>query len=133
MSEIRIIPVIMLLAVLLVGLQGCYKVTTFVVAGGTEVTEEVSLTKDIQPIFNNSCNSSGCHNAGGLKPDLSEGNSFNALTNGGYINQETPEESELYLWLSGERSTAMPPSGTQNPSNINQLVLAWIKQGANNN
>jgi hypothetical protein len=66
-------------------LPGCYKVTTFIENNGTEVTEAVSLGKDIQPIFNNSCSLSGCHNSGGIKPNLSEGNAYNTLSNGGVL------------------------------------------------
>lgn len=133
MSINRMFPLVLLLIIFFFGFQSCYKVTTLVLNEGTEVTQEVSLAKDIQPIFNDGCGISGCHNSGGIKPNLSEGDAYNALSGGGYLNLGSPEESELYLWLSGQRATAMPPSGPSNPSNINQLVLAWIKQGANNN
>ncbi|HRG34387.1 MAG: hypothetical protein JNK69_04125 [Saprospiraceae bacterium] len=133
MSKSRIVLSFGVVAFIACCLPGCYKVTTFIENNGTEVTEVVSLTKDIQPVFNNSCSISGCHNSGGIKPNLSEGNSYNSLSNGGYVNTGSPEASGIYLWLAGKRATPMPPSGPANPSNINQLVLAWIKQGANNN
>lgn len=96
-----------------------------------EITDEVSFANDIIPIFNKSCNTSGCHNTGGIKPDLTASKAFNALTTGNYINATSPEDSELYQWIRGKRSTPMPLSGPD--ASINAAVLAWIKQGAKNN
>lgn len=95
------------------------------------VTRDVSFLADILPIFNQGCNSAGCHNSGGIPPDLSPANAYNALQNGNYINVGVAENSELYRWMRGERSVPMPLSGP-NPTN-NATVLAWIKQGALNN
>jgi hypothetical protein len=44
---------------------GCYKNSTVIPEGGDEVTRTVSFSNDIVPIFNSSCNISGCHNSGG--------------------------------------------------------------------
>lgn len=115
------------------GLQSCYKVATVYPKTDVEVTEDVSFTNDIIPIFDSKCSMSGCHNSGGIKPDLSADKAVNALSNGGYIDVNTPENSELFLWLTGKKAAAMPPGGPENPDNLNQLVLAWIKQGAQNN
>ena len=113
---------------------GCYKVTTVVIPNNGEVvTRTVSLSNDIIPILNSKCSVSGCHSSGGLKPDLSASNAFSSLTNGGYVNTGAPESSDVYLWLTGKKAVAMPIGGPSNPSNLNQLVLAWIKQGAQNN
>ncbi|HZX58685.1 MAG TPA: hypothetical protein VFE54_08165, partial [Mucilaginibacter sp.] len=73
-----------------------------------------------------------CH-SGKQAPNLSAATAYVALTTGGYLNTGTPNTSELYLWLTGKRAVAMPSGATNNPSNINALVLAWIKQGAKNN
>lgn len=96
-----------------------------------EVTTDVSFSKDIVPIFNQSCNSSGCHNAGGVSPDLTPANAYNSLNSGNYINVASPEDSELYRWMRGQRGLPMPLSGPD--ANYNATVLAWIKQGALNN
>jgi hypothetical protein len=133
MSTKRIVLSLLASVVLVINLQSCYKVTTFMDETGTLVTGDVSYTKDIAPILNNSCAVSGCHTTGGLKPDLSENNSYNSLNNGGYFNVNIPENSEVYLWLTGKKSATMPPNGPVNPSNVNQLILAWVKQGASNN
>jgi hypothetical protein len=110
-------------------LTGCYKDKTVVFDTGEEITRPVSFTADIIPIFNSSCNSSGCHSAGGKSPDLTTSNAYNSLTN--YINTGEPQSSELYLWMSGKKGAPMPLSGVN--KEFNALVLAWIKQGANNN
>jgi hypothetical protein len=112
---------------------GCYKVTTFTIANDAEITRPVSLGDDLIPLFAKNCSMSGCHNSGGIKPDLTADKVYNSLINGKYVDIDTPEKSELYLWLTGKRAAAMPVGAANNPSNINQLVLAWIKQGAKSN
>jgi hypothetical protein len=116
---------------LLAALSGCYKNSTVVSETGNEVTRAVSFSNDIIPILDKSCNTSGCHNSGGKAPDLSGANAYNSLTNRGYVNTGDPLNSELYLWISGKKSTPMPVSGVN--KDFNALVLAWIKQGASNN
>jgi len=111
----------------------CYKVTTLVVPNDAEITKPVILSTDLIPLFTKNCSISGCHNTGGTKPDLSAGNAYNSIINGNYVNLGTPENSDIYLWLTGKKALAMPAGAANNPSNINQLVLAWIKQGAKNN
>lgn len=108
---------------------GCYYDKTVLIE--EEESREISFARDIVPIFNASCNISGCHNTGGVAPVLTADKAYNALTSANYIDTGTPENSELYLWLTGKRSTPMPLSGPD-PS-INSTVLAWIKQGALNN
>jgi len=111
----------------------CYKVTTLVVTNETEITTSVSLSTDLVPLFTKNCSLSGCHNGGGQKPDLTADKAYASLINGSYVNPGAPENSEIYLWLTGKRAVTMPVGATNNPSNINQYVLAWIKQGAKNN
>ncbi|MCC6759992.1 MAG: hypothetical protein IT252_02195 [Chitinophagaceae bacterium] len=123
------------LAALVIGIgliSGCYKYTIVAPETGAEVTRTVSFKEDLLPIFNNSCNMSGCHNNGGKAPDLSAANAFNTLTSGTtYVNTNSPETSGLYLWMMGKKGTPMPLSGPN--KDYNALVLAWIKQGAKNN
>ena len=92
----------------------CYKDKTVYFDTGAEIIRSVSFTNDIIPIFNTSCNVSGCHNSGGQKPNLS-----------------SPENSVIYLWMSGKKSTPMPVGGIN--KDYNALILAWIKQGTLNN
>lgn len=117
-------------AVVVVFFTACYKDKT-VILEGAEVTRTVSFTTDIVPLFNKDCNTSGCHNTGGIKPDLSSANAYNSLQAGNYLSLEAPDQSTLYLWMAGKKSTPMPLAGPN--QNYNALVLAWIKQGAKNN
>lgn len=95
------------------------------------IVDTVFFADDILPIFNASCNSSGCHNTGGVPPDLSPGNAYDALQSGGFINVAVPADSELLEWMRGNRDLDMPLTGP-NPE-YNALILAWINQGASNN
>jgi hypothetical protein len=111
-------------------LAGCYKDRT-VVLNTSEITRTVSFSQDIIPIFNNSCNTSGCHSSGGQTPNLSQTNAFNSLITGNYIDKSDPENSIIYQKMTGKRGTPMPVSGVN--KNYAAIILAWIKQGANNN
>ena len=110
----------------------CSKITSVRVDSSPEVTGIVSFSKDIQPILSKTCAIGGCH-SGTIAPNLSNATAYNTLKNGNYINTGSAETSEVYLWLIGKRSMAMPSGAANNPSNINALTLAWIKQGAKNN
>lgn len=95
------------------------------------IEDTVSFSNDLMPIFNASCNFSPCHSSGGPPPDLTPANGYNALVNGGYIDVDNPQNSELYQWMAGNRAQPMPLSGPN--AQYNALVLAWITQGAENN
>jgi len=112
-------------------LTGCYKDKTVYFESGPEITRTVTFSGDILPIFSKSCSLSGCHVTGGHVPDLSTANAYNSLKIGNYTNTNDPLNSQIYLWLTGKKSTQMPPTGLN--KDYNALVLAWIKQGANNN
>lgn len=90
-------------------------------------TEEISFATDIMPIFNSSCNMSGCHAAGAFSPDLSPSNAYNSLTQNNLIDQNTPSNSLIYTSVS---SGSMKSFATATDASI---ILAWIQQGAKNN
>lgn len=92
---------------------------------------QISFANDIIPIFNASCNSSGCHNGAGPSPDLREAVAYESLFGGSLIDTLHPDQSELYLWMSGQRGLPMPVEGV-NASYV-ATVLQWIDQGALNN
>ncbi len=134
MSKKKIAIALLVVSTGMFFLTGCYKVKTLVIQNsGEEVTTIVSISKEIIPIFSKSCSVSGCHSSGGIKPDLSSEKAYSTLINGNYVDAANPDKSEIYLWLTGKRNTAMPVGSASNPSNINQLILAWVKQGAKNN
>lgn len=125
--------VLAIITVVILSINGCTKDTTIIIQDTAVITRAVSFSQDIQPIFKTSCNNVGCHNTGEKKPDLSQANAYASLISGNYTNVSQPENSELYLWLTGQRATAMPMGAAKNPDSINELVLAWITQGAENN
>jgi hypothetical protein len=127
----KIIGIGSLLMVLMFILNSCSKTTTVLVDNNPAVTGTVSFSKDIQPILTKNCAISGCH-SGTIAPNLSSATAYNALK-ASYINTASPATSEVYLWLTGKRAIAMPAGAQNNPSNINAIMLAWIKQGASNN
>jgi hypothetical protein len=122
---------IRLLGVLFVilSMSSCYYDEILEDAGPIEA--DISFENDIISIFDASCNIAGCHNSGGIAPDLTPANAFNSLINNGYIDIDNPVNSELYLWVSGQKSTPMPVSGVDPV--IRNTILAWIEQGAQNN
>ncbi|MCK5537096.1 MAG: hypothetical protein KAI79_09725 [Bacteroidales bacterium] len=95
------------------------------------IIENVSFSNDIIPIFNQSCNAVGCHNAGGISPDLSVENAFTVLFTGDMLDLGTPENSELYKRMIDVQKP-MPLSGILSKSQTDK-VLVWIEEGANDN
>ncbi len=127
---------IILTATVLGGLfmAGCEQDTTLTIKDvPVVVTKTVSLSKDLIPLFSKNCALSGCHATGGHSPILMSDNAYTSLTVGGFINLKDPASSKIYERLTGVLSPAMPMGRASNPSNINSLVLAWIKQGAKKN
>jgi len=114
-------------------IAGCYKDKSILVVKTEEITTPVSFSKDIIPIFSKSCTMSGCHSSGGQVPDLTPNNARRALFEQSLIDVNDPANSEVMGWLTGTIKPAMPLGASTNPSNINALMLAWIKQGAKNN
>jgi hypothetical protein len=116
--------------ILMLSLTGCYY--DEVVEQVIPPNNDVSFANDIQPIFNSNCVS--CHPTI-AEPDLTAGNSYNALINlPGSIVPFDAEASELMEMLRHDPTSdnPMPPQGPMATININ-LVEAWINQGALNN
>jgi len=123
--------IILLVVLLGTGLSGVISCTYDEVLPYTpDPGEEVFFSMDIVPIFDGNCNSAGCHNGSGPAPDLRSSVAYDALWMGGYINTDSPDQSNLYLWMT-EAFGPMPPQGSNATNNAN--VLQWITQGALNN
>ena len=97
-----------------------------------DTTIQVSFSEEIIPLFNKSCNFSGCHNTGGTSPDLSKDNAYATLQDGAYIDTETPGDSELVQWLLGNGGRRVMPINGKDDEIISK-VLTWITQGAKDN
>ena len=93
--------------------------------------ENVSFQNDLIPLFNNSCNSAGCHSNNGVPPDLSEANAYdNLMGMTDMVDIVHPEKSKLYTRMI-DTQNPMPPSGVM--SYQASQVLSWITDGANKN
>ncbi|MCI0514708.1 hypothetical protein L0128_15950 [candidate division KSB1 bacterium] len=104
---------------------------------------DVSLTHDIQPIFNASCAVSGCHNvAAAAQLNLSAGKSYSSLVEVN-ANQDATQKrvqtgdamnSYLVVKIEGRQKigSKMPPGSALSVTQI-QAIKNWIDQGAKNN
>jgi hypothetical protein len=129
-NKLKIISLFLLL--LFAVTMGCYKKSTLLINDTPAITATVSFSSDIVPLLTANCALSGCHN-GTISPDLSSANAYNSLVDGNFVSTSTPSNSLVYLWLTGKESATMPLGTSNNPSNINGYILAWITQGAEKN
>ena len=92
----------------------------------------VSFSKDIQPIFNANCNTSGCHSgtkpAGNLNLESNQAYANLMDSKSGYIDTMKPVNSILYVSMTS-KTNPMPPNGKLDACKI-ELVLKWIQEGA---
>ena len=106
-------------------------------------TGSISFSSDIQPVFDLSCATSGCHRAGhSTSLDLSGGSSYSNLVNvesknyapSKLVEPSKSENSVLYLKIVGSSETGskMPPGGTLSDASVAN-IRAWITEGAENN
>jgi hypothetical protein len=91
----------------------------------SDLPEVVSLSEHIQPVFDANC--INCH-GGSTAPDLRDENAYFDLISGNYIDIENPENSYLYVKISGTESMAQYADDYERA-----LILKWIEQGAEDN
>ncbi len=101
----------------------------------TPVPANVTFKKDVQSIFNKNC--IGCHKGGLTSPNLTDSNSFTALTTPTLqgellVTPGSAEGSILYQALIGKGAPQMPPNGVLSASKL-AIVEKWINDGAPNN
>lgn len=110
---------------LMLGFQSCqYEWIEF---EEVEIPEVVSFETDIVPLFEAGCNSNVCH-GGGKDPDLRPDKAYNSLLSGGYVDVANPEQSSIYTSvITGGSMAQYSQPGDE------ELILAWIEQGALNN
>jgi len=95
----------------------------------------ISFSSDIQPIFNTDCNKSGCHDGNNYDPNLTAGNSYDALFNTGDIDTTNAANSKIYIRITYPTSNSkfMPKGGSPLANSEISKILGWIQQGAKNN
>ena len=98
--------------------------------------ENVSYSEHIQPIFNNHCNNTGCHNSADAAGDIRLTSYGELFASPFMVIPFAPDESTLYLSVSGQTVNIMPPPyGNTFPLNDNQIngIRVWILEGAEAN
>ena len=86
----------------------------------------LSFANDIIPIFELSCATTNCHD-GSWKPNLTANVAYVELTTKGYINTNSPADSELYIKIDGG---SMQQYATDEDR---YYILRWIEEGAEDN
>ena len=97
----------------------------------TTIPDSVSFSANVIPVFNEHCNSAGCHNTGGISPDLSPENAYDDLYLYSLVDTLDPVSSVLYTRMIST-SRPMPPSVVLKNGEP-ELVLKWTEQGGLNN
>lgn len=115
---------IVLLIAFSVLMSSCYFDTIIQIE--EEVIDDVSFSDDVQPLLNTVCIS--CHNGTVTVPNLTEGQAYQSLVNGGYLNVDDPEESLLFQKINSDH----PYSGALSASEIN-LIAQWMAEGGLDN
>ena len=115
----------LLLAAFVLPFAGCEY--DYVEPDSAPIVTKVSFSGDVVPIFNSSCNFSGCHSAGAVSPDLTPANAYKSLFAEDMIDKENPAESELYSTIN---KGSMKKYSTPDK---NKIILTWITQGALDN
>lgn len=107
----------------------------YLTAPQVDFTKPVSYAANIQPILTKDCATAGCHLTGLVAPDLTSANSYLELTQdpGQYVDTSNAEESQLYKRIISTNPGYQMPRTTKLTNAEIGLILAWIKQGAQNN
>jgi hypothetical protein len=110
-------------------LNGCYKDVNLPTpaADPNGPPQQLSFSKDIQPILTTNCALSGCHVAGAQKPDMESGVAYLNLVNGGFVNTTFPKQSEIYIQINGNMEEHIPNAADR------KKIYDWIRTGALNN
>jgi hypothetical protein len=123
----KLISSILSLLVLAMVLNACYYDEVVVFQG---LPTNVSFKNDVMPILSQNCSNTGCHDAvPAHAPSLVQDKAYNALINGGFINTNEPDKSNLYTTM---LTGGMPPSGPLGTNDL-KIILGWITDGAKNN
>lgn len=112
-----------------VGFSSCEK--AYLTPKKVEITTPVSFANDIVPILIEDCATPTCHLNGGPPPNLTAAKAYDELNGLGYVDTSNAENSLLYKRITATVNP-MPPSEKLTPEEIG-YILAWIKQGAQNN
>lgn len=124
MKRLSIFTIVILGILAIVGTSCTYEE---LIKPKVDIPDSVSFNVNILPIFNSSCNTSGCHNKGGISPNLSAADAYTTLIFFGYVDTDNPEVSEIYQKIT---NGSMKQYATDQDR---ALILSWIEQGALDN
>jgi hypothetical protein len=93
------------------------------------ITETVSFSTQVAPIFTTGSNCTSCHKTGGEAPDLTTANAYASIVPG-LINTATPGQSLIYTFPAPATANHTWKKYTAGEAAI---ILAWITDGAKNN
>ena len=93
------------------------------------ITETVSFSTQVAPIFTAGSNCTSCHKTGGEAPDLTTANAYASIVPG-LINTATPGQSLIYTFPAPATANHTWKKYTAGEAAI---ILAWITDGAKNN
>jgi len=94
----------------------------------------VSYSKQVQPLFDQACSLVGCHDDGAHESALRLTSYANLMFQlPGIVVAGKPDQSELVLRIQGSIGQRMPPSTNQLNDNQVNGIRTWIVEGAKNN
>lgn len=120
---------ISLLLISLLIMNACEK--DYLTPKKVDINFPVSFAENVVPILTEDCATPTCHVSGAQSPNLSASNAYDELTGLGYVDTTNAEESLLYKRIIATIKP-MPPATKLSAEEIG-YILAWIKQGAQNN
>jgi len=100
----------------------------WIIEGAQDDTQlvPISVFNDILPVFEINC--VGCHSPGGDFPDLTPNNAYDEIINNNLVSFTNAEESIIYYYPG-----SIDHDWTAYSTSDGNLVLRWIKEGAQNN
>jgi len=93
----------------------------------------VSYSQHVQPLFNQTCTLSGCHNDASMASNLSLTSYQNLTQRPEIVVPGDPEQSILYLRIEGRLGRQMPLNRPPLTTNQREGIRTWIEEGAENN
>ncbi len=120
---------ISLLLISLLIMNACEK--DYLTPKKVDINFPVSFAENVVPILTEDCATPTCHVSGAQSPNLSASNAYDELTGLGYVDTTNAEESLLFKRIIATIKP-MPPATKLSAEEIG-YILAWIKQGAQNN
>jgi hypothetical protein len=93
----------------------------------------VSYSQHVQPLFNQTCALSGCHNDASRAGNLTLTSYHNLTIRPNIVVPGDPNSSLLYLRITGQIGQQMPLNRSPLNSNQQQGIRIWIEEGAENN